>query len=651
MERSMDLLEQVAVGFRALAMPASLEQQALENLRRWLTEPDFVPYRPQLTWLIETGQWPGLLDRFYQILPFGTGGRRGAVGIGPNRMNRWTLAASVQGHCEYLKERFPSAGRIDVVLAYDVRQFEDKRKQYNPALPNPVLHLSSRDLAQHAAGVYAANGIHAHILPPDSKHYLATPELSFTIRYLRAHGGLNISASHNPPDDNGGKFYDERGGQPVPPDDQIMADLVDQVTTIKGLAWRDALRCGKVHLLDEAPHQRYIKLCLEQSLVPPPRTDDFKVVFTPLHGVGSMTAMEVLVEQGFRVIPVAEQMAPDGQFPNVTKTPNPEVPESMDRAAQTAARYGADLVLSTDPDADRLGGMTPDGKGGWRVISGNEIAALLTHFKLNKLAQQGRLPPSPVVVTTEVTTGQVTRIARHFKAQVIDDLLVGFKYVADVLWQLEQSGAYEDVRGTPADFVIASEESHGILVTPQIRDKDAGAAALLLAELALDQKRKGRGVLDYLEQLQREFGYYRNEGVPVFMSGIQGKRQMAEMLDSLRADPPRAIAGLAVTAFEDLRDERGRLGPLKGPTDAASRNVLLFRCGEQARVALRPSGTEPKAKIYLEACSAPCAPGTPAEVWERTRRGVDELIERLSADFVRQALARIGLDPSAAGPR
>jgi phosphoglucomutase/phosphomannomutase len=644
----MDVLERVAAGFRGIEADEAPKTQALKYLRQWLSEDEFAAYRPQLRWLIETGQFSGLLDRFYQILPFGTGGRRGAVGIGPNRMNRWTLAASVQGHCEYLKERFPEVEPLRVVLAYDVRQFEDKRQQYNPELPNPVLHLSSRDLAQHAAGVYAANGIHAFIEAPDSKHYLATPELSFTIRHTGAHGGLNLSASHNPPDDNGGKFYDERGAQPVPPDDQIMADLVDQVSTIKHLAWAEAVRSGRVHFLDERPHRAYIELCRKQSLVPPPRTDDFKVVFTPLHGVGALTSMEVLAEEGFRVIPVAEQMAPDGQFPNVTKTPNPEVPESMDRAAALAAQHRADLVLATDPDADRLGAMIPDREGHWRFVTGNEIAALLTHFKLSKLAQQGRLPPSPVVVRTEVTTGQVTRIGRHFGAQVIDNLLVGFKYIAEVLWQLEQNGACEDVRGTPADFVIATEESHGILLTPHIRDKDAGASALVLAELALDQKRKGRSVLDYLEALAREFGYYRHEGASVFMRGVQGKQQMARLLDELRAAPPQQIASVAVSAFEDLRDESGRLGPLKGATDAAARNLLIWRLGEQGRVALRPSGTEPKAKIYVEACSAPCPAGTPAEEWRRTCRGVDELVKRLADDFVRQALGRIGLDPSAA---
>jgi phosphoglucomutase/phosphomannomutase len=243
----------------------------------------------------------------------------------------------------------------------------------------------------------------------------------------------------------------------------------------------------------------------------------------------------------------------------------------------------------------------------------------------------------------------VTRIGRHFRAQVIDNLLVGFKYIADVLFQLEQHGQYEDVQGTPDDFVIATEESHGILLTPRIRDKDAGAAALLMAELALDQKRRGKTVVDYLEQLQKEFGYFRNEGVPVFMRGVAGKQQMIALIDSLRAEPLHHIAGFEVTHFEDLRDEDGRFGPLQGATDAASRNVLLFRCGEHARVALRPSGTEPKAKVYLEACSDPCPSGATAAHWQETKSGVDELIVRLSSDFLKQVLARIGLDPSAAG--
>ncbi|MFN4259690.1 MAG: phospho-sugar mutase [Gemmataceae bacterium] len=643
----MDLMEQVTAGFQGIDAEPALKERALQFLRQWLTSDEFASYRPQLQWLIQQRQWSGLLDRFYQILPFGTGGRRGAVGIGPNRMNLWTLGASVQGHCEYLKERFPGVKNLSVVLAYDVRCFRDQRRNYNPDLPNPVLNLSSRLFAEHAVCVYAANGIHAHILPPDNPRYLATPELSFAIRQLAAHGGLNISASHNPPDDNGGKFYDERGAQPVPPEDQIMADLVDQVQTIKTLTWAEAVRSGLIHWLEESIHQGYIDLCRKQSLVPPPRFDEMLVVFTPLHGVGGMTAMEVLQAQGFRVTPVEDQMTPDGQFPNVTRSPNPEVPESLDRAEAVARDCHADLVLATDPDADRIGAMIPDDAGGWRFVTGNETAALLTHFKLEKLAQQGRLPPSPIVVTTEVTTRMITRIARYYNAQIVDNLLVGFKYMADVLWQLEQHGVYEDVTGSPADFIIATEESHGAMVTPHLRDKDAAGAALLFAELVLDQKRQGRTALDYLELLERRFGYFRNAMVPVMMTGIEGKQNMARMLDLLRAEPPRTIANLPVTRFEDLRDEQGRMGPIKGATDYAARNVLLFQLGDSARVALRPSGTEPKAKAYIEAWSDPCPPGTPAEQWQRTCRKVDELLQQVTRDFLKVALGLVGLEPPA----
>lgn len=632
----MDLLQQAAEGFRAIDADPLLKDRAANNLRRWLTDAEFAPYLPQIRWLIEQKQWLGLLDRFYQILPFGTGGRRGNVGIGPNRMNLWTLGASVQGHCEYLKERFPGVEPVRVVLAYDVRQFEDKRKSYNSNLPNPVLHLSSKTFAQHAAGVYLANGIHVHILPESNPRFLATPELSFFIRKLGAHGGLNISASHNPPDDNGGKFYDERGGQPVPPEDQIMADLVDQVTTIRELPWSEATRSGKVHFISEDLHKAYIELCRRQSLVKSPRFDEFTIVYTPLHGVGSMTTMEVLVGQGFRVQPVEEQMKPDGQFPNVTQTPNPEVPASMDRAQALAESIEADLVLATDPDADRLGSMAPERTGEgvrFRFLNGHVLAALLTHFKLSQLAERGLMPANPIVLKTLVTTSLVTRIARSFQAQVVENLLVGFKYVAEVLWQLEQNGAYEEVQGRPEDFVLACEESHGLLVTPEIHDKDAGGAGLLIAEMALHLKRNGTTVLDYLDRIHRQFGYHSNEIRNMIMPGIQGKQTMARMLDRLRQSPPKSIGGLAVTGFEDLQDENGWMGPFKGTTDRSARNFLLFQLGEHAKIALRPSGTEPKAKAYIEVSSPPCAPGTSADAWQHICKEVEKRTQLLADEF------------------
>ncbi len=649
----MDLLPAVREGFAAVAADSTLKDKAFANLTTWLTHADFAAYRPQLEWLVKTSKWSFLVDSFYQVMPFGTGGRRGSVGIGPNRMNFWTLGASVQGHCDYLKQRFPGINPLQIVLAFDVRQFEDKRSVYNRDLPNPVLHLSSREFCQYAAGVYAANGIHTHILAPDSKRYTPTPELSFTIRFLRAHGGLNMTASHNPPDDNGSKFYNDLGAQPVPPEDQLMSEFVDQVTTIKHIPFAEAIRGGKVHFLQETPHRAYIELCRKQSLLPAPKIDEIRVVYTPLHGEGGFCAGEVLEAQGFRPIPVPEQATPDGQFPNVTKTPNPEIPECMDRAEKVAREQHAQLIISTDPDADRIGGMTctqADGKGDYRFLIGNEIAALLTHFKLAQLARSGSLPASPLVITTEVTTGQITRIGRHFGAQVVNDLLVGFKYHADVIAQLESTGQYGDIRGTPSDFVIATEESHGILATAEIRDKDSACAALLLAEAALFEKRQGRTLVNYLDDLNRQFGYYRNELLNIVMTGLEGKENMAKMLDTLRKTPPKEIGRLPVNAFEDLRDEAGRMGPYKGETDKAARNFLIFRLaggdGLAAKVCLRPSGTEPKAKAYLEVCSDPCKPGTPQAAWEKVCSTVDTLIQHIVTDFLTRALATVGQKPT-----
>lgn len=648
----MDSLAAVRQGFAAIDADPAIKSKATEFLQTWLTHPDYVAYKPQIEWLIQSAKWSVLLDSFYQVMPFGTGGRRGSVGVGPNRMNLWTLGASVQGNCEYLKQRFPGISKLGVVLAYDVRQYEDRREVYNKDLPNPVLHLTSRNFCEYAAGVYAANGIHSHILPTDTKRYVSTPELSFSIRFLKSHGGLNMTASHNPPDDNGSKFYDERGAQPVPPEDQIMSDFVDQVVEIKSLAWTDAVKSGKVHFLDMAPHEAYIELCRKQSLITPPNADEIRVIYTPLQGVGGWCAGEVLTAQGFRPIPVPEQAEPNGQFTNVTKSPNPEVPESLDRAGKLAKEKHADLVIGTDPDADRVGGLactTADGQGDHRFLTGQEIAVLLTHFKLSRLASAGDLPASSIVITTEVTTGQITRICRQFSAQIINDLLVGFKYHADVLWQLESTGQYGDVTGRPSDFVIATEESHGILATAEIRDKDSACAALLMAELALHLKRQGRTIPELLTELSRQFGYYRNELLNIVMTGVEGKRDMAKMLDTLRANPPKAIGGMPVTSVEDLQNEAGRMGPFKGGTDKAARNFLIFRLAGPNRIAakvcLRPSGTEPKAKAYLEVCSPPCPAGTPDADWDATQKEIDGIVQKVASEFLRTAMATVGQTP------
>jgi len=239
----------------------------------------------------------------------------------------------------------------------------------------------------------------------------------------------------------------------------------------------------------------------------------------------------------------------------------------------------------------------------------------------------------------------LTRIARHYNAQVVNNLLVGFKNMAEVLRQFEENGSFEDVRATPADMIISTEESHGILAMPQLRDKDAGAACLMLAELALEEKRNGRTVLDRLNDIARQFGYFRNELVNIAMQGIEGKQLMTKMMDSLRSNPPKEIGGMRVTQFEDLRDPNGRMGPIRGATDAAGRNVLVFRLGESASVVLRPSGTEPKAKAYIEVASEPAKRGLSENDWESMCRRVDLDVQRLADDFLGIALGTVGIQP------
>jgi len=408
-----------------------------------------------------------------------------------------------------------------------------------------------------------------------------------------------------------------------------------------------------VHLLDDGPHRAYIELCRKESLIPAPKLDEIRVVFTPLHGCGGFCAGELLEVQGFRPIPVPEQTNPDGQFPNVTGSPNPELPPCMDRAEKVAREHSADLVISTDPDADRVGVLTNtrhDGKGDFRFITGNEIAALVTHFKVSQLARSGSLPTSPLVVTTEVTTGQITRIARAFGVQVIADLLVGFKYHADVVAQLEATGQYGDIRASVADFVIATEESHGVMATAGLRDKDSACAALLLAEAALFEKRQGRTLVEYLDDLNRQFGYFRNELLNIVMTGLEGKINMAKMLNTMRNSPPKQIGGLQVIGYEDLQNEDGRMGPFKGDTDKAARNFLIFRLGGTggmtAKVCLRPSGTEPKAKAYIEVASEPCKAGTPQAAWDATCAAVDVQVQKIATDFLTLAMATVGQTPA-----
>ncbi len=633
-------LDAARVAFEALPVRADVRAAALTNLRRWLENDEFAPYHPQIRSLEARGRWDLLLDSFYQVLPFGTGGRRGPVGVGPNRFNPWTLGASVQGHVAFLRE-LRGDGPLHVVIAYDVRRYRDANGVYDPALPNPCMDLSSRDFAEIAAGVYAANGVSTTLLPPGSDTYVSTPELSFAIRHLGADGGLNVSASHNPPDDNGGKFYNARGGQEVPPNDERMANHVDRVERVRAMPFSEARADG--HVRDYAPeiHAAYVAVNVATSLRPDARSA--KVVFTGLHGTGDTTVVDVLRSAGFSVELEPTQAAHDGAFPEVPfRTPNPEVRQSMDRAVALAVARGADLVMACDPDADRIGLCARLGGGsdaGFRFFTGNEIAVLVAEYRLS----QGTWK-NPIVMQTEVTTDLVRRVAVRHGAQVVADLMVGFKYIGDGLGQLEDTGRFAGVTGRPEDLVVGVEESHGVLVTSELRDKDAAGAALALAEYASLLARDGRTLTDALEAVWAREGYVHNELVSTVMRGAAGKARIDRIQAAMREQPPTTVGDWSVVERLDRADPTGPLGPIKSGTDAASRDVLVFRLARAgateptARLLLRPSGTEPKNKIYVEVVGRPGV--APAEEIPR----VAAEAKNLALAFAHLMLERVGIE-------
>ncbi len=641
------LLERAQQGFAQLDLRDSLKQAAAKNLERWLTQAPFAPYLPYIEHLVQREQWGLLLDSFYKVIPFGTGGRRGPVGVGPNRFNPYTLSTSVQGHVQYLRQRFGAEASLAVVLAYDVRRFADLRGLFQ-GVEGPLTGLTSKDLAWMAAQVYAANGVKAHILPKDEDSYISTPELSFLIRALGAQGGLNVSASHNPPDDNGGKFYNHLGGQEIPPDDETMAALVELVDEASSMDAAAALAQGLILPLSAASRQGYVDLNV--SLLPEPASRSAKIVFTPLHGTGSTTVLPVLRKAGFSVEMEPSQSTFDGAFPAVPyRVPNPEVPASMDRARALAEELGADLVLSTDPDADRLGLLARTAQGQFRAFTGNEIAILLLQALLERRAAQPTTTGQPFVVTTWVTTSMLRRQAEAAGVQVVDSLAVGFKFIAEVLRAIEQDGRYEEkgwdrsLEGTLADFVMGTEESHGFLVTPEVRDKDAAGAALVLAELASLCCDRGETLLDVLDRVQRQHGLVVNHLVSLVMQGAQGLEAIAAIQSSLRDEPPAEIAGVRVRRTVDWHDEE-RFGPFLSETDRSTRNVLCFFLADGSRVTIRPSGTEPKNKTYVEVCGEPLPADAEAAQIAHERQRLQRQAQAIADDFALQALARVGIE-------
>jgi len=635
-------LQAAREAFARMDFEPAARARALATLQPWLGDEAFAAYRPQLESLIRRGRFEALFDAFWQTIPFGTGGRRGAVGIGPNRFNSWTLLTSVQGHAETLKESYPGE-QVSVVVAYDVRVYQDLRRVYDGQLPNPLLGKSSADFAAEAAGVYAANGIRVLMLDPQGGDYMSTPELSLAIRRNHAHGGLNVSASHNHPDDNGGKFYNRHGGQDVPPHDEILARRVEGITLVHRIPFEEGVRDGSIRLLGPEENAYYLQVNRGLSLAPGKRQG--RIVYTPLHGTGSCTVGRLLRAEGFDVRAVPAQEPFDGSFPAVKfLAPNPENTSCYDLAERIADECDAQMILATDPDADRIGLEVRRPDGGWQFVTGNEILFLVTRFLLDRRRALGRLPADAFVLKTLVTSNLVTTIARSYGCKVVPDLLVGFKYMAEVLAALEEHGQWQQLRARPEGFIVGAEESHGLLCTPLIRDKDAGGAALALAELNALAVASGRTLHDELNALYCRFGYVSNKLFTTVMTGATGLDRIRAVQASLRADPPNHVAGRSVLSFEDMADEQGRLGPITSGTDAASRNVLVLRLSGDALVTIRPSGTEPKNKIYVEVPGTTPTSDLTLEQLAAERRRCDAEADELGRAFERLMLARVGIE-------
>ncbi|HVR74466.1 MAG TPA: phospho-sugar mutase [Planctomycetota bacterium] len=635
--------------FSRIEVSEALQARAEENLARWLEEDEFLEARPQLEHLIESGSFTLLFDAFFQDIPFGTGGRRGPVGFGTNRINAFTVSTSIEGHARFLKTRpgAASSTALSVVVAFDVRVFKDLRGVYDPKRPNPLLGMTSRDFAKIAASVYAANGIRVWMPDPSKDRYISTPELSFAIRSLKAQGGLNMSASHNHPDDNGAKIYNDKGSQAVPPEDEELARLVEATGAARSMPFEEARRSGLVEWIPAEVFTAYLET--NAGVSRDRRARSARVVFTPLHGTGLLSAGASLTRAGFDMVPYPEQSTPDGTFPNVPfRSPNPEVRESLTGATKYARARAADLVLGTDPDADRIGMVAPH-RSEWTFFTGNEIGVLLAHYLLAGQKDSPRggpaAPPAKgFAVTTVVTTSLFSRIARRAGVHVIDDLGVGFKYIADVLNSMESSGSYRSIRGTVEDFVIGIEESHGYLVVPSIRDKDAAGAAVLLAEIASQLKEQGKSFTERLDEIYKEYGYVKNLLVSTVMLGARGFVNMKKIQESLRARPPGAIGGRKVIEVMDRWSESGPLGKIVSETDRMSRDLLIFSLEGNARVILRPSGTESKNKVYVEASGEPLRTGAPDSALADEKQRIDAAAKRIAMGFWREMLSRIDVE-------
>jgi phosphoglucomutase len=560
-------------------------------------------FRKQVENLLADKDFVELSDRFYTDLAFGTGGIRGVLGGGYNRLNSLVIRKTTQGLAAYIRKTVP-AESASVAIAYDSRNFSDS-------------------FALDAALVLAGNGIRAYLYTS----LRSTPQLSFTVRTLGATAGIVITASHNPPEYNGYKVYWSDGGQIVPPHD---TGIVTEVRAVRGerilsLTKEEAFDKGLLVLIDrdvDAAFIDMVKTCVLRPEFVRSQGASLKVVYTPLHGTGAVPVDKALSDMGIGVTFVEEQRKPDGNFPTVA-FPNPEEAAAMKLALELAKKENAHLVLATDPDADRLGIAVPDGNGEYTLLSGNQLGALLLDYILSSKKELGTLPARGAYVKSIVTTELGRLIAADYGVECID-VLTGFKYIG------EKMREFESQKEGPA-YVFGTEESYGFLVNTSVRDKDAVSAAVVTAEMTLYHLSRGKSLLDRLNELYERYGYFQETQVSRYFKGEQGLSTMNALMARLRSVPPADFGGGGVLFVKDYGDGTvldTATGERKKSIALPSSNVLQFACDDGSLVTARPSGTEPKIKFYASSRSAAGVP------LSRARAQISARIDAIRAAIV-----------------
>ncbi len=548
-------------------MSENLDLIVKERAEKWLSDSYDEETRKRVKYLIDNDS-KELTESFYKDLEFGTGGLRGIMGVGTNRMNVYTVGMATQGLSNYLKKAFPDEP-IRVAVGHDSRN-------------------NSRLFAERVADIFAANGFKVYLF--DSLR--PTPELSFAIRRLHCHSGVVVTASHNPKEYNGYKAYWSDGAQVVAPHDRNIIAEVQKITSPDQVMIWKGDRSENIEILDETFDQIYLEAVHGLSLSPDAveRYHDMKIVYTPLHGTGVILVPESLRKYGFTNIQtVKEQNIPDGNFPTV-ESPNPEERSAMKMAIELAESEKAEVVLATDPDADRIGMALRDENGRYVLLNGNQTCSLLVYYIVKRWSELGRLRGKEYIVKTIVTTELVARIAESFGVKHFD-CLTGFKYIATVMRNHEQTMQY----------VCGGEESFGFLAEDFVRDKDAVSACSLAAEAAAWAKSQNMTLYGLLKEMYVRYGFFREALVSVVRKGKEGQEEIAKMMSDYRSNPPRSLGGSPIVAIKDyLSGEALDLANgSKAPIDMERSNVLQFTTADSTIVSIRPSGTEPKIKFYF----------------------------------------------------